>query len=108
MAFCDHNHERKEALADLSPHENKMALLRLDLDHFKEVNETFGYAVGDFLLRSVAKRLVALRQGTDLLAFFEIVRGHGGIVIPHHTGYKVGCRGMQWKRFFQQDITPLL
>jgi hypothetical protein len=44
----------------------------------------------------------------DLLAFFEIVRGHGGIVIPHHTGYKVGCRGMQWKRFFQQDITPLL
>ncbi len=60
----------KEALADLSPHENKMALLRLDLDHFKEVNETFGYAVGDFLLRSVAKRLVGLRRGTDLLARF--------------------------------------
>ncbi len=60
----------KEALADLSPHENKMALLRLDLDHFKEVNETFGYAVGDFLLRSVAERLVALRGGTDLLARF--------------------------------------
>ncbi|MFQ5350340.1 MAG: putative bifunctional diguanylate cyclase/phosphodiesterase, partial [Thermoanaerobaculia bacterium] len=60
----------KEALVDLSPHENKMALLRLDLDHFKEVNETFGYAVGDFLLRSVAKRLVALRRGTDLVARF--------------------------------------
>ena len=60
----------KEALVDLSPHENKMALLRLDLDHFKEVNETFGYAVGDFLLRSVAKRLVGLRRGTDLVARF--------------------------------------
>ncbi len=60
----------KEALADLSPHENKMALLRLDLDHFKEINETFGYAVGDFLLRSVAKRLVSLRRGTDLVARF--------------------------------------
>ncbi len=60
----------EEALADLSPHENKMALLRLDLDHFKEVNETFGYAVGDFLLRSVAKRLVGLRRGTDLVARF--------------------------------------
>jgi diguanylate cyclase (GGDEF)-like protein len=60
----------KEALAGLSPHENKMALLRLDLDHFKEVNETFGYAVGDFLLQSVAKRLVARRRGTDLVARF--------------------------------------
>jgi diguanylate cyclase (GGDEF)-like protein len=60
----------EEALDDLSPHENKMALLRLDLDHFKEVNETFGYAVGDFLLRSVAKRLVGLRRGTDLVARF--------------------------------------
>ena len=60
----------KDALVDLSPHDNKMALLRLDLDHFKEVNETFGYAVGDFLLRGVAKRLVALRRGTDLVARF--------------------------------------
>ena len=60
----------KEAMVDLRPHENKMALLRLDLDHFKEVNETFGYAVGDFLLRSVAERLVALRQGTDMVARF--------------------------------------
>jgi diguanylate cyclase (GGDEF)-like protein len=60
----------KEVLADLSPHESKLALLRLDLDHFKEVNETFGYAVGDSLLRSVAERLVALRSGTDLVARF--------------------------------------
>ena len=60
----------KEALAGLSPHENKMALLRLDLDRFKEVNETYGYAVGDFLLQSVAKRLVARRRGTDLVARF--------------------------------------
>jgi hypothetical protein len=47
-------------------------------------------------------------RSDDLLAFFEIVRRHGGIVVPHHTGYKVGCRGMQWERYFQQDITPLL
>jgi hypothetical protein len=46
--------------------------------------------------------------GSDLLEFFEQVRANGGIVIPHHTGYKVGCRGMQWDKFFQQDIAPLL
>ncbi len=60
----------KEALTGLSPHQNKLALLRLDLDHFKEVNETFGYAVGDFLLRSVSERLVERRRGTDLVARF--------------------------------------
>ena len=46
--------------------------------------------------------------GKDLLAFFHEVRSSGGIAIPHHIGYKVGCRGMQWDRFFQPDIMPLV
>jgi hypothetical protein len=46
--------------------------------------------------------------GSDLLEFFGRVRRNGGIVIPHHTGYRVGCRGMQWDTFFPQDIAPLL
>jgi len=62
---------------------------------------------GDFNVYYPAEGAPAYRDA-DLLAFFEIVRRHGGIVIPHHTGYKVGCRGMQWERFFPQDIAPLL
>jgi len=46
--------------------------------------------------------------GTDLFEFFELVRSHGGIAIPHHLGYRVGCFGMQWDRFFQPDIMPLV
>jgi hypothetical protein len=46
--------------------------------------------------------------GNDLHEFFDQVRSHAGIVIPHHTGYKVGCRGMQWDKFFPQDIAPLV
>ena len=44
----------------------------------------------------------------DLPEFFELVRSNGGIVIPHHIGYKPGVFGMQWDRFFQPDIMPLV
>ncbi|MEE8278382.1 MAG: EAL domain-containing protein [Thermoanaerobaculia bacterium] len=60
----------EQAVAELTPREHKIGVLLLDFDHLKEVNETFGYAVGDFLLRSVAKRLTGARTGDDLLARF--------------------------------------
>ncbi len=45
-----------------------MALLLLDLDGFKAVNETHGHAVGDALLRAVAERLKGSVREGDLLA----------------------------------------
>jgi diguanylate cyclase (GGDEF)-like protein len=45
-----------------------IALLLLDLDRFKEVNDTLGHAAGDNLLRAVAKRLQALLSRGDLVA----------------------------------------
>jgi diguanylate cyclase (GGDEF)-like protein/PAS domain S-box-containing protein len=44
------------------------ALLMLDLDHFKDVNDTLGHAVGDELIVSVAHLLRAELRGSDVVA----------------------------------------
>jgi len=46
----------------------KLAILFLDLDGFKKVNDTLGHANGDLLLQEVAKRLQALIRNSDVLA----------------------------------------
>ncbi len=49
-------------------HGEDLALLYIDLDRFKRVNDSHGHATGDGLLREVAARLRACARKTDLVA----------------------------------------
>ena len=51
-------------------HENNIpaALLLLDLDRFKEVNDTLGHIVGDMLLQKIGQRLQSYLHSNDLIA----------------------------------------
>jgi two-component system cell cycle response regulator len=48
--------------------ERQFAIMALDLDHFKAINDTYGHAAGDDILRQVAQRLQGNLRAVDLLA----------------------------------------
>jgi diguanylate cyclase (GGDEF)-like protein len=61
-------HERlRQELAQVSS-EHQLAVLYIDIDEFKSVNDSLGHMIGDELLKSVARRLGACIESTDFVA----------------------------------------
>jgi diguanylate cyclase (GGDEF)-like protein/PAS domain S-box-containing protein len=78
MAYHDHltglaNRNKLEQfvshiLASSRRHQQNFALLFLDLDRFKNINDTIGHEAGDALLQIIAERLRSTVRNTDLVA----------------------------------------
>lgn len=57
-----------QAIASAKRHDTKLAVMFLDLDRFKVVNDSLGHAIGDQLLQSVAQRLTSAIRESDTVS----------------------------------------
>jgi len=84
------NQELEDAMRRTAHSAQPLALLFVDVDRFKNVNDTLGHAMGDRLLKEVGARLRRCLRGADLLARFggdEFV-----VLLPElpYEGYAAG------------------
>lgn len=66
------NDRLARAIALAQRHRTSLAVLFLDVDHFKQINDSLGHGIGDQVLRSIAERLVTCVRHSDT------VSRHGG------------------------------
>jgi diguanylate cyclase (GGDEF)-like protein len=78
--------EARAALARSIRQKEPFAVLLLDVDEFKEVNDNFGHAVGDQVLRQVAIELNSLVREGDILARFGGEEFVLALPNTHHDG----------------------
>jgi diguanylate cyclase (GGDEF)-like protein/PAS domain S-box-containing protein len=62
------NEHLKQALLRCDQEKKKLAVLFLDLDRFRQINDTLGHDLGDLLLQQVSERLIACVRNEDIVA----------------------------------------
>lgn len=87
-------HERLQAaVGDAKRQHTGMALLVMDLDRFKEVNDTLGHHWGDLLLERISKRLQEIVASTDTVA--RLGGDEFAIILPSADNVETATRVVQ-------------
>jgi diguanylate cyclase len=75
------NQALTECMSEATSDEKNLALLLIDIDHFKRFNDEYGHLIGDYVLKFVVKKIKEMVKGRDFLARF------GGeefaLILPH-------------------------
>jgi diguanylate cyclase (GGDEF)-like protein/PAS domain S-box-containing protein len=58
----------EQTLTEAARHDSRAAVICIDLDRFKQINDTYGHPVGDACLRQVGERLTRRLRATDTVA----------------------------------------
>jgi len=74
------------AFAEAQSNNSDLCVLMLDIDHFKEVNDTFGHTIGDQVLVEVAQRIQSQTRQTDFLARYG---GEEFVVVLPETNMEI-------------------
>lgn len=61
-----------QALAYSERHERLMAVMFVDVDRFKQINDTFGHSLGDLLLKGIAERLTYCLRRSDCVSRLQL------------------------------------
>jgi diguanylate cyclase (GGDEF)-like protein len=91
-------------------HKEKFALLMIDLDRFKQINDTLGHSTGDKLIQLVAKRLVGVLRDSDTVCRlggdeFALLLPSIDVTQAGHVAQKIS---IAMKRYFKINENHLI
>jgi diguanylate cyclase (GGDEF)-like protein/PAS domain S-box-containing protein len=96
------NDRLSQALSRARRHGSLVAVLFLDLDRFKRVNDSFGHAIGDQLLHETGKRLTAAVRSSDTVSRYG---GDEFVIVLSELGYAANA-ALQAEKVHARLLAP--